>query len=889
MMIRVLPIIRWVALLLQVCTVYASVQSYVDINLDDGVVNGYSERVHFISTPTADDNGKCGKQAVIKINIGGQVQVVHFHLKYNVPRLWTFHLSDSLSAEGYGYYATEGNNSTIEMQVLNEQMRVYTAWPMPTTGSSNEGNEPGSTHSQWMFLRVVDETIQRSNAVELSFSVKGNTFRWHDDRLAHDFSAPPGLFYDNGIIKDNITLYVGMNRIVSGNWRTGSGLCHLSIKLMEHEQECNAEEVGCDVHAICKPNRRGYHCSCKRGWQGNGTVCQDINECLPRNAGCVHKCHNTMGSYRCSCHSGFTTDPNDPHNCIDIDECTINNGGCEQKCINTIGSYECQCVRNGVTFTTNQKHCRGDINECAAGEDGCQHKCVNMIGSYECLCPPGFKLNPVDERSCIDIDECEVNDTCEHTCINTPGSYSCECTPGYELFGKTHCGDIDECADSNGGCPHICVNTQGSYYCSSRPVDHKRVKLENECVAAYSANLRFLVSGIPEPQKKTYGQSLAKKLQEQISDCHLHFNKMQIMPPRKVSNTFGHVEGHVFQVHMEITCKSLNKTIACNEDCHSTNAKETICRTSSELKERSNKELSVMIENRIINIIPKSLAFRHFHLKNCGGKGERIRVQDLCSQSQQWKDENGKKLQKPTQLNVEVQNIMICHLCPKDTYQNAGKQKSCKRCPENSFTDGIGSLKLDDCKRTKCESYMSELSGFIESPNFPGDYPSNADCSWILKPPKRRRLLIIVSELHLAGEKCQDSLMMRKSKSPYSPVTFEACRSITKPVAFVAQSKTLWINFRSDSTNNSRGFHISFVTYNEEYQTLIEDIVQDSRLYASQNHLEILRDKKLLAALMEVIAQPINYYKYESEKRKMFPSSFIRFMTPKNMTSMQQK
>lgn len=31
----------------------------------------------------------------------------------------------------------------------------------------------------------------------------------------------------------------------------------------------------------------------------------DVNECTRSNGGCEHKCNNTIGSYRCSCHDGF--------------------------------------------------------------------------------------------------------------------------------------------------------------------------------------------------------------------------------------------------------------------------------------------------------------------------------------------------------------------------------------------------------------------------------------------------------------------------------------------------------------------------------------------------------------------------------------------------------
>ena len=43
----------------------------------------------------------------------------------------------------------------------------------------------------------------------------------------------------------------------------------------------------------------------------------DINECSTNNGGCAHTCTNTIGSYACSCNTGFTLDF-DNHGCIGI-------------------------------------------------------------------------------------------------------------------------------------------------------------------------------------------------------------------------------------------------------------------------------------------------------------------------------------------------------------------------------------------------------------------------------------------------------------------------------------------------------------------------------------------------------------------------------------------
>ncbi|KAL3876182.1 hypothetical protein ACJMK2_034053 [Sinanodonta woodiana] len=48
----------------------------------------------------------------------------------------------------------------------------------------------------------------------------------------------------------------------------------------------------------------------------------------------------------------------------DKDECAVNNGGCQHICKNTVGSYECAC-HNGFTLHENQHDCK---------EGGCQHE-----------------------------------------------------------------------------------------------------------------------------------------------------------------------------------------------------------------------------------------------------------------------------------------------------------------------------------------------------------------------------------------------------------------------------------------------------------------------------------------------------------------------------------
>uniref|UniRef100_A0A673XAL7 Sushi domain containing 1 n=1 Tax=Salmo trutta TaxID=8032 RepID=A0A673XAL7_SALTR len=128
-----------------------------------------------------------------------------------------------------------------------------------------------------------------------------------------------------------------------------------------------------DVCATCHPNATceekvdgtGKACNCMYGFVGNGrTYCQDKNECqIGANKICGQHtaCHNTYGSYYCTCLAGYSPSnnmaifiPNDGTRCQDINECRVQ-GICGEggKCTNMQGYFNCLCqvgyqVHNGA-------------------------------------------------------------------------------------------------------------------------------------------------------------------------------------------------------------------------------------------------------------------------------------------------------------------------------------------------------------------------------------------------------------------------------------------------------------------------------------------------------------------------------------------------------------
>ncbi|XP_029296546.1 sushi domain-containing protein 1-like isoform X2 [Cottoperca gobio] len=148
--------------------------------------------------------------------------------------------------------------------------------------------------------------------------------------------------------------------------------------------------ASCHFDATCNdlPYGSGKMCNCKYGFIGNGrTFCVDKDECQLRGiCGPYSTCHNTRGSYYCTCLAGYSPSnnkdtfiPNDGTYCQDVDECRIT-GQCGEggQCRNLNGSFSCSCqlgyeIHDGVEpFNPHRDKASCKLVDCgqpASGED----------------------------------------------------------------------------------------------------------------------------------------------------------------------------------------------------------------------------------------------------------------------------------------------------------------------------------------------------------------------------------------------------------------------------------------------------------------------------------------------------------------------------------------
>lgn len=90
----------------------------------------------------------------------------------------------------------------------------------------------------------------------------------------------------------------------------------------------------------------------------NCLLSSDYDECVANTSQCNQLCTNTLGSYNCSCYSGYQLQ--NATYCGDLDECATNQHDCHSlaTCTNTPGKFNCSC-NNG--FTGNGTYCQGKV------------------------------------------------------------------------------------------------------------------------------------------------------------------------------------------------------------------------------------------------------------------------------------------------------------------------------------------------------------------------------------------------------------------------------------------------------------------------------------------------------------------------------------------------
>ena len=117
------------------------------------------------------------------------------------------------------------------------------------------------------------------------------------------------------------------------------------------------------------------------------TILTDIDECAQDTHNCSKEnalCHNSVGSFNCTCKPGLT---GDGHNCTGIEIIMVVIFRRKPIFLKRVGGNDTWYM---MTITNN---ILTDIDECAQDTHNCSKEnalCHNSEGSFSCTCKPGL-------------------------------------------------------------------------------------------------------------------------------------------------------------------------------------------------------------------------------------------------------------------------------------------------------------------------------------------------------------------------------------------------------------------------------------------------------------------------------------------------------------------
>uniref|UniRef100_A0A671T3D2 Signal peptide, CUB and EGF-like domain-containing protein 2 n=1 Tax=Sinocyclocheilus anshuiensis TaxID=1608454 RepID=A0A671T3D2_9TELE len=682
---------------------------------------------------------------------------------------------------------------------------------------------------------------------------------------------------------------------------------HTCIHRSDDGMNCMNKHHGC-AHICRETPKGGVACECRPGFELAENQHDCKLTCNYGNGGCQHTCDDTDVGPVCGCHQKYALH-SDSKTCIVIynpvyapllplsvpscvfvypETCAVNNGGCDRTCKDTATGVRCSCPV-GFTLQPDGKTCK-DIDECLENNGGCDHFCRNTVGSFECSCQKGHKLL-TNERTCqgespftlhivsafwVDLQINVLDFPCTDDCQVTFVNLKCDSSKKRRRGRKS----------------------------PSKEVSHITAEFEME-MKEEEASESCNVDCVREKTKLRL-QNAMRTLRKSISkqQFYIQFSGTAYeVAQRAVRQTDGDEACSIGQVLTDGKC------VSCGVGTFYSGEQEQcmICPPGTYQDREGQLSCEPCPSTEGQGIAGAK------NVSECGGQcpagqfsADGFHPCQPCPLGT-FQPEPGRVLCFPCGGGLMTKHTGStsfrdceakvhcalghyynatthrCIRCPGGTYQSESGQNYCITCPGNTTTDFDGANNVSHCKNQLCGGELGDFMGYIESPNYPGDYPSNVNCVWTINPPNKRRILIVVPEIFLPIEdECGDVLVMRKSGMPTSITTYETCQTYERPIAFTSRSRKLWIQFISNEGNSGKGFQVPYVTYDEDYQQLIEDIVRDGRLYASENHQEILKDKKLIKALFDVLAHPHNYFKYTvQESKEMFPRSFIKLLRSK--------
>lgn len=457
-------------------------------------------------------------------------------------------------------------------------------------------------------------------------------------------------------------------------------------------------------------------------------------------------------------------------------------------------------------------------------------------------------------------------------CFATKRSHKCICKPGFRGDGR-QCEEYDPCSIDNGGCHHICQNDAGRVSCSCykgfklHPNSRDCLNKEETITISKKVRLRLSEATLCDQEDKEK-QFLAKLQQRLLSREVCNFPCSIIRPNLRCRLKNGQtVVSVTFEVEMDQNVISTSKF--CNNTCLKCQMEDRLRRMIAAIRTlTANSKLNVSVDDQTISVKRTSLRIT------------KTRDGVFCLKDKAGTKKKSKRCLPGTYFDMISQR---CENCSRGSYQPNRSETFCRRCPRNKTTLYSGAKDISQCTDTVCGGNLTSMTGVITSPNYPDSYPKGIECVWNIRCPKGRGLLMFMPNISIPlTSECSDYLIMRENSSPYSKTTYLQCESYSNPVTFISRSKNLYVKFSSKTNEETAdGFKVFYVTFEEQYRELVASIVEDGTLYGNSSLRRILKDENLITQILDVMAHPQKFDRYETSRTRKTIPEFYAFVEKK--------
>ncbi|XP_067931875.1 signal peptide, CUB and EGF-like domain-containing protein 1 [Watersipora subatra] len=662
---------------------------------------------------------------------------------------------------------------------------------------------------------------------------------------------------------------------------------------------------------ICTNTLGSYVCGCRNGFTLYGVShCGDIDECSIDNGGCMHTCINADGSYECTCSHGYQLHSNH-HDCILQGDAGSERQQCSREWHPTSpeGTLMSYLKRSAESITY--------IAECDRKYEfsntppslTIDYKCDNTTGMRWSAIPeeqsPYCSGKKVTRAATLTFqyevfsigDGCKLQSEIHQWLMDTVDrilqGYKCKKSQCAATSAGIHCAErallsgekyqtptqLDETALSLTTATFLFnVSVSPNKSCKKRSCGFKSIDKDVEGISALlrrrlSSEFLTAMEGVLEPNQLLNNTLTVIQSRRHCNTGYLPHNDCCVACSVGTYYTDGKCRSCLPGTYQDEEAQSNCKS------CHSSSSTTKAATSEWECKGVCGPGTVSIDGHASCSACPRGTYQPYANRIRCIACPNGSSTKHNGSRS--FSDCQIEHCEKGHYYNEEMST---CSPCPNNSYQPQAGLNYCIRCPGSTLSSSSGSTALSQCQSRRCGQIFNKTSqGWIVSPNWPAAYPHDINCVWRILPESGRGILVVIPNISLGDDNhlCSDMLILRGTDSPYSPLTFETCSSVYTPLAFIARSNELWISFKSDEDGSSKGFNIPFVTFEDQYRGLIEEIVKDGRLYTSTEHQRIFKDKGMLEMMLDVIAEPNNYERYAEHGANSLPSTFISIITSK--------